>query len=246
MQGLMCTPFSQHQAWLVLLLPQQFLSTSFWHQPFHSNIDFWFFLLHFLSHPILHWPHPPARFWSLLSHRQALCSAEHPPGFTGLLTLNSKRSYIRTVKSGSTHVLLPFTAYVFPFHNFNMLFFTFLYPSASSFSSFLSQLLIFLFSFFTFTNSLSQLPLRKMNTQEISLSPTPHLFSFPSLPIAFSNSIFSSTYFSYYTQGYVSSAIYWFIYLYVFWVWLFSSQKPSHFSHFPSGPSSCSCPLHLG
>lgn len=131
---------------------------------FPQQHRFFFFLLHFLSHPILHLPHPPARFWRFLSRRQALYSAEHPPGSTGLLALNSRMLCGRTVKSGSTCFLLPFTAYVLPSHNFNMLFLTFF----TSFSNFLFLLpftaLCFLSSFFPFPNSLSQLPLRKINT----------------------------------------------------------------------------------
>lgn len=131
----MCKPFSNHQTCLVFLLPlsshaaeskkSNYVSTTSWHQPFHRNIDF-VFLLHFLSNPILNLPHPSARFSSLLSCRQALCSAEHPPEFTGLFTLNSRMLCIRTLKSGPTCLLHPFTAYVFPSHKFNILYLTFL------------------------------------------------------------------------------------------------------------------------
>lgn len=67
-----------------------FVAIVFLHQPFHSIIDFSLFLLHILSHPILHLPHCLARFLSLLSHRQALCSAEQPSDFIGLIALSSR------------------------------------------------------------------------------------------------------------------------------------------------------------
>lgn len=122
---------------------------------FPQQHRFFFFLLHFLSHPILHLPHPPARFWCFLSRRQALYSAEHPPGSAGLLTLNSRMLCVRTVKSGSTCFLLPFTAYVFPSHNFNMLFLTFF----TSFSIFLFLLPFTALNFSIFFLPIPQFPL---------------------------------------------------------------------------------------
>lgn len=124
---------------------------------------FFFSLLHFLSHPVLHLPHPPARSLAFLSRRQGLFSAEHSHGFTGLLTLNSRILRVRTVKSGSSCFSLSFRAYVFPSHNFNMLFLTFF----TSYGIFLFLLPLtafnFSFSFFPFPNSLSQFPPRKIN-----------------------------------------------------------------------------------